>query len=85
MDFFEFKEQYTYSREQETKEQLWSLWANLYPNFDKENFVSFPQFVEQMTGKTANNKKISSNGKSDEELITEAQEILFKMEFVEKQ
>lgn len=82
MDFFEFIEQYAFSREKEDKEKIWDVWTSIYPHFREETFMSFPEFYNKMIGKP-NDKTISSNGKSDEQLITDAQNIL-KMEFVEK-
>ena len=85
MDFFDFIDQYSYSREKEDKEKIWEIWAIMYPKFNKDTFISFPDFCDMMLGKTKKeNKKLSSNGKTDEERIAEAEDILRKMEFVEK-
>lgn len=88
MDFFEFMEQYKFSKEEETREKIWHIWANLYPNFTQESFISFPDFYNKIIGKTEKkeekNRKLSGNGKTDEQRIAEAEEILRKMEFVEK-
>lgn len=84
MSIYEFASQYRVSKEEEDKEKLWSLYVNLYPNFDKNTFVPFNQFFEEWYGKKTNKKKISSNGKTSEELIAEAENILFNMEFMEQ-
>lgn len=87
MDVDDFIPQFIHSKENELKEKLWVMYSNMFPNFNKDNFLNFEQFCDKFTGRnqTENNKRISSNGKTYEELVAEAENILFKMEFVEKQ
>lgn len=84
MDVEDFIPQYIHSRNEEQKEKLWQLYGNVYPNFDEKSFLSFEQFYSKWVGNKQTNKKISSNGKSNEELVAEAESVLFGMEFVEK-
>lgn len=84
MDAEDFIPQYVHSRENDDKEKLWILYSNMFPDFDEKTFMTFEQFYNKYTGKDKQKKILPSNGKTDEERIVEAEEILFKMEFVEK-
>lgn len=89
MDFEDFIPQYIKSREKKFEEDLWIMYCHYHTEFNKDNYLPFNRFMELWTGKPTNDKdkndkQISSKGKTDEELITDAETKLFKMEFVEK-
>lgn len=60
------------------EERLWDIYKSIYPNFTQETFLSFEEFKKRQT-----NPKMDSNvkgdintNKTDEEIISNAEDIL---------
>jgi len=58
------------AREENRKDRLFSLYSNLYPNFSKDNFMSFEDFVEKSMP-----EKINYDGRSTAEIMAEISEV----------
>jgi hypothetical protein len=39
------------AREKEIEERIWQAWVACYPNMNEDNFVSFEEFKDEVTGK----------------------------------
>lgn len=57
--------------EKELGKKLWDMWLAKYPWMDKDNFVTFENFKEDMTG----NDKTKKPKQTKEQIIAMAEEI----------
>ena len=69
LPFKEGSELYLKATEKYQDERLWDMWLSIYPNMDKESFVSFEQFK-------LNARKQKITKRTDEEIIQDAENIL---------
>ena len=53
----------TKAKEKETDQIIWEMWLSLYPNMNKDNFISFNDFKNKIT----NNKK--NKNQTDDEML----------------
>ncbi|KIL74369.1 hypothetical protein SD78_1438 [Bacillus badius] len=67
------------ANEKKLDEHMEKLYVSLYPHIQNENFMTFTQFKDRVTGKnkpSSNNHNVVRSGKSDEEIIQDATNIL---------
>jgi hypothetical protein len=71
MPLYEGVLQYNKCFEKHQEERAWSLYASNYPNYTKENFVPFSEFLRRMT--------MPISKRPAEEILAEAEEIRRKL------
>lgn len=59
--------------EEKTNSMVWDMWISLYPNMDKDSFISFEAFKRQMIG---DSHKPKAKPKTKEEIYKQADDIL---------
>lgn len=59
--------------EKQAEEKIWQMWVSIYPNMDKEHFISFKDFKDSMTEKTSTPKQ---KLKTKEEIYAQADKIV---------
>ncbi|WP_136711314.1 hypothetical protein [Clostridium tyrobutyricum] len=59
--------------ENRNNERLWDMWLALYPNMDKDHFISFEDYKNKIIG---NPKKPKSKSKTKKEIYEQADRII---------
>lgn len=74
--------------EKESDERLYQMWLAIYPNMDKDTFISFNEFKDKALGKKTKEEQMDElrsgfqkqiereNKKSDNEVLSDADNIL---------
>ena len=63
--------QYIYDKEKETEKKLFAMWLVKYKNMDKDNFISFDEFLDMVKTPTSN--------RDTQDILKEVQEIREKI------